>query len=362
MSLGDGLPRLGIAIPACADAARVAGVVADAERAGLDSAWFLDGQLIWRDIYATMSLAAARTRRIAPATGIALTNARHPTVVASAINTVHELAPGRVGLGLGTGGLGYVLGMPPRRVDGLRRDIQEVRGLLGGASVDYRADGGYQVHLIGAAGQVPIYLSGGGPRVAELAGELADGIILSVGTSPAVLGRALRSVAAGLERAGRTRAEFEVICTYFMHVTDDIENDLRWLKPTVCSLASNTAGKRPSPFSADLFAEAQAAMPDPAKRPSGFFPAVGFAPDRERAARLSEPAVSDEDARRIAALGGLFGSEEEIGRRLERMTEAGVDHHWALSVDSHKLPLDEIEVLGRLRRASSWGSGAVARA
>ena len=237
-----GAARLGIGIPGCENAVRVAEAVALAETAGLDSAWFLDAQLIWRDVYATMALAAANTNRMTLATGIALTTARHPTVVACGINTVSELAPGRVVLGMGTGGLGYFLGAAPRKLDELRQDVCRVRALLAGESVDYREEGGYRVHLIGASGPVPIYLSGGGPKVAELAGELADGIILSVGTSPEVLRQALANVRIGLERSGRTFDDFEVSCTYFMHVTDDIERDVRLLKPTVCALASNTAG------------------------------------------------------------------------------------------------------------------------
>jgi 5,10-methylenetetrahydromethanopterin reductase len=344
--------RLGIGIPQCADARRVADAVVQAENSGLDSAWLLDAQLIWRDVYATMALAADRTERIMLATGISLTTVRHPTVVANAINTVHELAPGRVGLGLGTGGLGYFIGMRPLTIAELRRDVEITRALLAGASYDYRPNGGYEVHLIGAAGAVPIYLSAGGPKMAELAGEVADGVILSVGTCPDVLETALQSVKIGLERSGRTLDDFDVACTYFMQLTDDLQRDLRFLKPTVCSLASNTAGKRPSPFSAALFEAAGASLPDPAKRPSDFFPAVGFAPDRGQAARLCEAAVSDRDAERIGAVGGLFGTPDDFRRRLEAMTAAGATHHWALGIDSHSLPLAEIDALGGIRRAA----------
>jgi 5,10-methylenetetrahydromethanopterin reductase len=344
---------MGIGVPECADAASVADAIRHAEDAGLDSAWLLDGQLLWRDIYATMALAADRTERIMLTPGIALTNARHPTVVASAINTVHELAPGRVGLGLGTGGLGYFLGMRPRAVKQLRHDVEVVRALLGGRTSDFRPSGGYEVHLIGAAGEVPIYLSAGGPKVAELAGEVADGIILSVGTSPGILRRALESVDKGLARSGRTRKQFDVACTYFMHLTDDLERDIRFIKPTVCALASNTAGSRPSPFSAALFSAADAEMPDPDKRPKGKFPAVGFSVDREEAARQCERVVSDDDALRIAAVGGLFGSAEEFAPRLDAMTAAGATHHWPLGIDAHRLPFEEIEVLGEISRTAS---------
>src|SRR5262245_42822017 len=134
--------RIGIGVPQCEDAGRVADAIRSAERAGLDSAWLLDAQLIWRDVYATMALAADRTERIMLATGISLTTVRHPTVVANAINTVHELAPGRVGLGLGTGGLGYFLGKRPLTVDELRRDVEITRALLSGATYDFATDGG----------------------------------------------------------------------------------------------------------------------------------------------------------------------------------------------------------------------------
>jgi 5,10-methylenetetrahydromethanopterin reductase len=303
-----------------------------------------------------MALAAVATERIMLTPGIALTTARHPTVVASAINTVHELAPGRVGLGLGTGGLGYFLGMSPRTVRELREDVTVIRALLSGHTHDFQPVGGYNVHLIGAAGRVPIYLSAGGPRMAELAGEVADGVILSVGTSPEILRTALQRVEAGLRRSGRALEDFDVVCTYFMHLTDDIERDLPLLKPTICALASNTAGKRPSPFSAALFAEAGTDLPDPAKRPQGFFPAVGFAPDRQRAVQLSEAAVSDSTARLMMAVGGLFGNADALHERLDRMTAAGANHHWALGIDAHRLPLDEIEALGSIRSGIADGS------
>src|SRR5581483_8918781 len=56
--------RFGIRIPPCADARAAAACARDAEAAGFDVAWFPDSQLLWRDVYAAMALAAGRTERI----------------------------------------------------------------------------------------------------------------------------------------------------------------------------------------------------------------------------------------------------------------------------------------------------------
>jgi 5,10-methylenetetrahydromethanopterin reductase len=130
--------RFGLAIPPCGDAREIATLAARAEELGYDAVWLPDAQLLWRDVFVTMALAADRTSRIRIASGVSSTETRHATVVASAANTLNEIAPGRIILGLGTGaGLGHLIGMPPTTRAVFRRDVDQVRSLLAGEWWDY---------------------------------------------------------------------------------------------------------------------------------------------------------------------------------------------------------------------------------
>ena len=65
-----------------------------AEELGFDDLWFADSQMIWSDVYATMALAAARTRRIRIGTGVAVAGTRSAPVTAAAHATINAIAPG----------------------------------------------------------------------------------------------------------------------------------------------------------------------------------------------------------------------------------------------------------------------------
>ena len=94
--------RFGLRIPPCRSAAEVARCVADAERAGFDIAWLPDSQFLWRDVWACLALAAARTERIVLGTCVTNLQTRDPSVTAAAAVTLDELAPGRTILGVGS--------------------------------------------------------------------------------------------------------------------------------------------------------------------------------------------------------------------------------------------------------------------
>ena len=102
------------------DARSVDSFAADVRRAealGWDAAFQPDSQLRRRDTYVLMAAAARVTERILLATLLSNPVNRHPTVTASSIATVDELAPGRTLLGWGVGDTAVRLaGLKPARV------------------------------------------------------------------------------------------------------------------------------------------------------------------------------------------------------------------------------------------------------
>jgi 5,10-methylenetetrahydromethanopterin reductase len=325
--------RYGIAIPPCASLANVADAARRAEELGFGVAWIPDAQLLWRDVFAAMALAADRTSTIAIGSGVSGTETRHPTVVASAANTLRELAPGRIVLGLGTGaGLGQLINMPSTKRAVLRRDIEMIRTLLDGEWWDFD---GRKARLIGAGGRVPIYMTAGGPRMTALAGEIAEGVIFSVGTTPEVLRASIASLTPGLEAAGRSREDIQVVSTCFFHVTDDLERDAARFKPVCVLLAKAGTGET-------VLRAAGIELGDLSSLPP-IFPTIAHAEDWDAAVEAAATVISDEAALTFAQKFGLFGTIEEIAAKVGAIEAAGVDQLFLRSMLPYELPNEPME-------------------
>src|SRR5438270_12005533 len=95
--------RISLRIPGTAPMPQLMTLIQDVEAAGFDGAGILDSQLLCRDTFATMALAATQTSRLTLFPAVTNPFTRHASVLASAIQTVEELAPGRTKFVIGTG-------------------------------------------------------------------------------------------------------------------------------------------------------------------------------------------------------------------------------------------------------------------
>ncbi|MFI0405704.1 LLM class flavin-dependent oxidoreductase [Actinomadura sp. 3N508] len=343
--------RVGVRFPPCAPATEVADAVRAAEARGFDAAWIADSQLLWRDVYATMAVAATRTERIDLITAVTNFASRHPSVVASAANTLQELAPGRIGLGVGSGDSSVkLLSMKPSRLVHLRDSVAMVRGLLDGEFLEF---GERSSRLRDAHGTVPIHLAASGPRTLRLAGELADGVLTLAGISPETLKETHSSVTEGAAAAGRDIADLEFTVGAFCKVTDDIERDARVLKPMCLHMASIGAQ--------DFLRLAGIELPPPPRLPE-VYPDMVHAEDWESAMSFADKYVTDEMAVRFSRTFCLFGEVEEIVQRMERAVELGATGFYLRHVGNYSLPHELIDsfggdVLPRLRRGTEADDG-----
>jgi len=187
-----------------------------AEALGFACVWIGDSQMIWREAYVVLGAAALATSRITLATGVTNPVTRDPAVVAAAMATLHELSGGRTRLGIGLGDSSVeTLGKEPARLGFMEQAVREIRALVAGETVVHH-DSGSPVHLTYAqAGtRIPTYLAVSGPRVHRLAGKVADGAIVLVGTDPRFLEASRRELERGAADAGRDlrRDGFRVVC------------------------------------------------------------------------------------------------------------------------------------------------------
>lgn len=203
------------------------GYVRRAEELGYAAVWQADSRLV-REATVPMAAFAASTERIGVGSGVIDIWTRNPARLASLFSTLDDLAPGRILAGLGAwweplaGKVGVQRARPLRA---MREVVEAVRALLrcdGPVSYDgdfVRLDGVEldYVHDERRAKDVPLYIGATGDRMLELAGEIADGVVLNYLVSPVYNDRAMERLAAGAERAGRSLDDVDrpqlVVCS-----------------------------------------------------------------------------------------------------------------------------------------------------
>ena len=185
-----------------------------AESLGFDTAWIADTHLVCRELWVTLAACAAGTSRIRLGPGIAVPHTRHISVTASAIATLHELAEGRVVIGIGTGGsaaetMGLSVGKVAR-IATLESMAVSLRRLLGRESIRLENGADARLAWLERSPAIPLYLAGSGPRMLDAAGRLGDGAIMYSGVAPWLVEAALGCVKAGARSAGRAPEDLDV--------------------------------------------------------------------------------------------------------------------------------------------------------
>jgi 5,10-methylenetetrahydromethanopterin reductase len=186
-----------------------------AERAGFDLLTTGDSQSLWADPFVSMAVAAQRTTR--PRIGLTVSNprTRHPAVVASSLVALQQLSGGRMVYGFSSGDSALRnIGVKPASVAEMGEFGRAVKGLCAGETVEYR---GRELVLRWPSYPVPIWMSAEGPRTQFLAGQIADGVVLSNALDAEVLTIARRNIAAGAESVGRAIDDIEIWCMAAMY-------------------------------------------------------------------------------------------------------------------------------------------------
>jgi probable F420-dependent oxidoreductase len=281
--------------------------VGEAENRGYDSAW--TGETVASDAVATMTLIASRTTKLGIASGVIPLQTRTPTVHAMAAATLARLAPGRVSLGLGLSspvivgdwnGLRY-----SPALDQLREAVTIIRGLCAGERVTF--EGKFyrvrNVRLVAPPSTPPkIVLAALGPRALELAGEIADGVLLNW-IAPETVPSSISHLEAGAKKAGRTLDKFEIAAFVRVCVTDEPE-------PARASLARDITPYATVPSYASFF------------RASGFTPEIDALQAAWKAGDRGG-AVKHLSARVLDGL-GVVGTEAACRQRMRDFASSGL--------------------------------------
>ena len=197
-----------------------------AEEKGFAAVWQAESRLV-REATVPLAAFASVTERIKVASGVSDCWSRNPARLAATFSTLDDLAPGRVILGLGAWWDPLAAKVGIRRTHPLTvmsEVVTAVRALLANETVTFH---GEWVHLDGVEldyvyqerrpKDVPIYIGATGDKMLELAGEIADGVVLNYLVSPGYNERAMERLQAGLARSGRSLDDLDrpqlVVCS-----------------------------------------------------------------------------------------------------------------------------------------------------
>lgn len=228
--------RLGVAVPFSstvrfADHLKLA---QEAEARGYDTVW--TGEVGGPDVVTTLTLLATNTKRVKIATGIVPVQTRTPIVLGMTAATLGTLAPGRIALGLGVSSniiVGQWHGLPfERPLAQLREAVTIIRMVLAGERVNFEGKfyrlKNFRLLIPPPPQPVPIYLGALGPKTLQLAGEIADGVLLNW-IPPEAIAESITQVEIGAKRAGRSLNRFEIACYIRVSVTDNPGPARQWL-------------------------------------------------------------------------------------------------------------------------------------
>jgi 5,10-methylenetetrahydromethanopterin reductase len=341
--------RVHLRVPGTSPMPALMTLIRSIEAAGFDGAGILDSQMLSRDTFVVLGQAAAHTSRLTLFPAVTNPLTRHASVLAGGIRTVEEVAPGRVKFVIGTGYTSAsTIGRKPATLAEMRACVTAVRALLAGQTVDFDGTPGRLGWASG--GPIPVIMAASGPKAIELAGEIADGVLLLVGFNQGIVDAALGALERGARRAGRRVEDLEVIWAVRTGTAATTQEARRLARPTAVHWGVlRWGGHWLGPAGIALPA---LEIPEAVHR---IYPDLSHAHDWE-AAIAATSFVPDEVVARLCDALGLVGTPSDCAARIAEMAKLGVRNLYLMPFQTFVGPEQEIAafrdvVFPRLRAA-----------
>jgi probable F420-dependent oxidoreductase len=225
--------QFGITIKPDMPVDRIVGLTRQAEAAGFEYGWIFDSHILWLEPYPLLTLMAANTRKMRLGTCVTNPAVRDISVTSSLFATLDLISGNRMDLGIGRGDSSRrVLGKKPVTTAHLEQAVRTFRELTAGNETELD---GRPAHLSWASGSPPVWIAGYGPKVLDLAGRIADGVILQF-ADPDLIAWCLGFVRKGAHAAGRDLEQVKVMAAAPVWVSDDLSlarERVRWFPALV---------------------------------------------------------------------------------------------------------------------------------
>jgi 5,10-methylenetetrahydromethanopterin reductase len=281
-----------------------------AEEKGFDAVW--QGQSRYhRDSIVPLAAYAAVTNRIKLGTGVLHAVSRNVVMLAVEFLTLDELSKGRAILGISAPWnpmaqeIGIVRKKPLLAVE---EYVTVLKKLFNGESVTF--DGEYvhvaNVKLGRKAREIPVYVGATGFKMIELAGRIADGVVLNYLISPEYTRQCVDHLMVAARERDVGPSQIDRPQLLACSLDEDYDKAISRVKPMVAEyLAKESHIAKACGASKDSIEEAQRI--------------VRSSPTEEEGFRKAAPVVDDELVKRIAAV----GDAEQCLRKVQEYVRAG---------------------------------------
>jgi 5,10-methylenetetrahydromethanopterin reductase len=211
----------------------------------------------------------------------------------------------------------------------MRAAVSTIRRLLRGETVEV-GEGLSRLRNVSSR-PTPVYMLAAGPRMVELAGEVADGVVVMAGLHPEAIAAVHRHLAAGACRAGRSLEGFPMVFIVTIALGPSREAARRWIKGWFAP--GHPFLTYPNASNLYWLGQAGLTLPDP----------------------LVPEAIPDDLAARTADAFGLFGPPEYCLERLLRARdEAAVERVFLFPAHTleggYEMPAAEVDAFARILR------------
>jgi 5,10-methylenetetrahydromethanopterin reductase len=197
-----------------------------AEKRGFEAVWQAESRLV-RDAIVPMAAFAAVTERIKIGSGVINNWTRNIGLLAATYLTLDDLAPDRIICGIGAwwDPLAQNVGITRRKpLLAMRETIDVMRRLLALENVTFEGEfhhvNGIELDIVHGRREprdVPMYIGATGPKMMQLAGEIADGVVLNYCVPPDYNDVAMEQLHKGAQKAGRTLDDIDrpqlIVCS-----------------------------------------------------------------------------------------------------------------------------------------------------
>jgi probable F420-dependent oxidoreductase len=212
---------------------RMLNLTRHAEAGGFQYGWIFDSHILWKEPYPLLTVMATNTRNMRLGTCVTNPATRDITVTASLFATLNLISGGRMQLGIGRGDSSRrVLGKKPVTWSELETAVKTFRDLTSGREIDYD---GQPTRLTWAETPPPVWIAGYGPKVLQMAGRVADGIILQF-ADPDLISWCAGFVREGARAAGRDFSKIEIMAAAPSWLSNDVKlarERVRWFPALV---------------------------------------------------------------------------------------------------------------------------------
>jgi 5,10-methylenetetrahydromethanopterin reductase len=286
-----------------------------AEDLGYDSLWVTE-RYFHEETFSLLGFLAAATERLRLGVGVVNPYTRHPALLAMGAATLDRISGGRLMLGMGRSERFVIqdrMGIPYTHPRGtLEAAVVHMRALLAGERINSdTADSGFHLHNVGLAlhpiqTPLPLYLAAIGPKALQLAGRVADGVVLNAYVPTAYVRYAVAEIRTAAQAAGRDPHAIDIACMLIVRLADDPSGMWISLKERLVRLLSEA-------YVGEILLEQ-----------GGFDP--GMLPTlRQRAAARGEAAAVDLISDAMVDAFFLVGPAERCRARIAEYQEAGVN-------------------------------------